>query len=216
MRGLSLFRAELLLWWRGSAAQAAFGYFLLALALAPVLMGTDVTGQPEIIAGLFWFLSTLSVLLALEPLFGEEAGDGRLEVLVQFPVPLWQLALQKFAAFWIAACLPAVLAAWPLALFLGGDADMAGRLCLSLILGTPALVFIAGSLAAICASLPRNGALVIFLALPLFVPVLIFGSQAAIGGEKSLPALFYLAAYSLAMLALAPFLTAAALRQHLS
>ena len=71
--------------------------------------------------------------------------------------------------------------------------------------------------AALTVSLRRGGLLMAVLALPLTIPVLIFGvvaASAASGGPASfLTPFLMLCALSLAAIALAPFAAAAALRQ---
>ena len=72
--------------------------------------------------------------------------------------------------------------------------------------------------AAVTVGLRRGGLLMSLLVLPLYVPTLIFGAEAvrrgAIGADPGTPLLF-LAAITLAVLALMPFASAAALRVNL-
>jgi len=74
-------------------------------------------------------------------------------------------------------------------------------------------VFVSG--AALTVGLKRGGMLIALLILPLYVPVLIFGSaavQAAASGSAALPHLAVLGALLCLGIALAPLATAAALR----
>jgi heme exporter protein B len=92
-------------------------------------------------------------------------------------------------------------------------------LVLAMLAGTPAVSFIAAIGASLTLGLRRSGVLLALLALPLYVPVLVFGVatvSAAITGPASpwLP-LSMLFAFSLASIVLAPLAAAAAIRNAL-
>ena len=87
-----------------------------------------------------------------------------------------------------------------------------------LALGTPALSLLGAIAAALTLGARRPGVLVSLLVLPLYLPVLIFGTgavEAALTAQSARAELLLLAALTLAALALAPLATAAALRQAL-
>ena len=93
----------------------------------------------------------------------------------------------KAAAHWLTTGLPLTLAA-PV---LGRAAEPAGgRLqpgwSLTLALGTPALSMIGAFGAALTVGLKRGGLLLSLLVLPLYVPTLIFGAEAARRGAEGL------------------------------
>ncbi len=111
---------------------------------------------------------------------------------------------------------PAADYALPLvALLLGMDVYGWKIMALTLLLGTPALGFLAAPGVALTAGLRRGGVLLGILVLPLSVPVLIFAAAAMDAASMHLPADGYLAVLG-ALLAgsatLSPFATAAALR----
>lgn len=101
------------------------------------------------------------------------------------------------------------------ALLLGMDVYGWKIMALTLLLGTPALGFLAAPGVALTAGLRRGGVLLGILVLPLSVPVLIFAAAAMDAASMHLPADGYLAVLG-ALLAgsatLSPFATAAALR----
>ena len=66
-------------------------------------------------------------------------------------------------------------------------------LLLSLLLGTPVLIFLGSLIAALTVGLRRSSILTGLLALPLYVPTLIFGSQAVSAAGYGLPINGYLA-----------------------
>ena len=92
-------------------------------------------------------------------------------------------------------------------------------LLLSLALGTPLLSLLGAVVAALTVGIRRSGMLLAVLALPLFVPVLVFGAGAVAAAAEGLPWLgaIYLLAAGLALsLVLAPLAAATALRIALS
>ena len=91
-------------------------------------------------------------------------------------------------------------------------------LVVSLLLGTPALSVIGTFGAALTVGIKRGGLLLSLLVLPLYVPTLIFGAEAArrgaAGADVSTPMLL-MAGISAGVIALMPFASAAALRINL-
>ncbi|MDO7736971.1 MAG: heme exporter protein CcmB, partial [Planktomarina temperata] len=91
-------------------------------------------------------------------------------------------------------------------------------LCLSLLLGTPALSLIGAFGASLTLGVKRGGLLLSLLVLPLYVPSLIFGAQAVRLAGQGLAydvALVLLSAISLGAAAILPFASGAALRINL-
>jgi heme exporter protein B len=90
-----------------------------------------------------------------------------------------------------------------------------GALFASLLLGTAVLSLVGAIGAALTVGLKRGGMLISLLILPLYMPVLIFGSaavQAAVTGAPVGPYLAILGAMLSLAIALAPIATAAGLR----
>ena len=75
---------------------------------------------------------------------------------------------------------------------------------------TVAVIRLAGTIGALCAGVRRGTGLLVFLALPLFVPCLVFGPATA--GEAPGAPLLLLGAFSLQALAVCPFVAAGAIR----
>ena len=126
--------------------------------------------------------------------------------------------LAKVTAHWLTSGLPLTLISPLLAVFVSLDPRAIPVLVAGLALGTPALSLIGAIAAALTLGARRPGVLVSLLVLPLYLPVLIFGTgavEAALTAEGARAHLLLLAAVTLAALALAPLATAAALRQAL-
>jgi len=94
-----------------------------------------------------------------------------------------------------------------------------GVLMTSLALGTPLLSLIGAVVAALTVGMRRSGILVALLALPLYVPVLVFGAGSVAASSQGLDptgALLLLGAGLAVALVLAPLAAAAAIRIALS
>ncbi|EDA6678444.1 heme exporter protein CcmB [Salmonella enterica subsp. enterica serovar Rissen] len=171
-------------------------FFLMVITLFPLSVGPQPQLLARIAPGIIQVAALLASLLALERLFRDDLQDGSLEQLMLLPVPLIMLS-------------PLV------ALLLGMDVYGWKIMALTLLLGTPALGFLAAPGVGLTAGLRRGGVLLGILVLPLSVPVLIFAAAAMDAASMHLPADGYLAVLG-ALLAgsatLSPFATAAALR----
>ncbi len=193
-------------------------FFVLTASLFPFAVGPEANLLARIAPGVIWVTALLAVLLSLERLFLADYEDGTLELLALSPLPLELAVLAKALAHWLTTGLPLVLAAPLIALLY--NMDMAGLpvLILAMVLGTPSLSLIGAIGAALTLGARRGGVLIPLLALPLNVPVLIFGVgaiDAALAGFGARPQLLILGALFLVALVTAPLAGAAALRQAL-
>jgi heme exporter protein B len=203
---------------RGADSLQPLIFFLLALALFPLGVGPAPEVLERIGVGVIWVLALLAVMLSLDRIWQADAEDGSLELLALCPLPLELVALAKALAHWLITGLILTIASPLLAILMQLPAEALGPLALALLLGTPSLTLIGGIGAALTIGARRGGALLALLVLPLYIPVLIFGVSAvegAVMGLSGRPQLLILAAMQLAAFALAPFATAAALRQAL-
>lgn len=218
---LTLIVHELRLARRHSGALAtALGFYLVVVTALPLGLGPDLRLLGRIAPGVLWVALLLSALLTADRMFQEDHEDGTLEILSLGPLPLELVAFAKGIAHWLTVSIPLLLMARVVALMLNMDAGAAGGpLMLSLLVGTPAVSFLAGIGSALTLGLRRGGVLLPLLILPLYVPVLIFGVSAidaAVTGAGSFRAsLSILGALTLASAVLSPLATAAALRLNL-
>lgn len=190
-------------------------FFSLVMVLFPLAVGPESRLLQTLSPGLIWVAALLAVLLSLDGLFRSDFEDGSLEQWAVSPCALPWLALAKVLAHWLFSGLPLVLLAPLLGLMLGLPAEKLPILLLSLLLGTPVLSLLGAIGAALTVGLKRGGLLLALLILPLYIPVLIFGSgalQAALQGFSATGHLLWLASLSLLAITLAPFAIAAGLR----
>ena len=123
--------------------------------------------------------------------------------------------LAYFGAHFLITCLLLALVSPVFALMLNLPGSAVGALVLSLLLGTGVLSLVGCIGAALTVGLKRGGMLISLLILPLYMPVLIFGSaavKAAVAGAPAGPYLAILGAMLCLAVALAPLAIAAGLR----
>jgi heme exporter protein B len=202
----------------GGGFGLALAFFLIVTVLVPFGIGPDGATLSIIARGVLWVGALLACLLSLDRIFAMDFEDGSLDLLATAPVPLEGVVAMKALAHWLTTGLPLTLAAPVFGIFLNLPGPAYGWLVLTLALGTPALSMIGAFGAALTVGLKRGGLLLSILVLPLYVPTLIFGSdavrRAAAGLEATTPTLM-LAGITLGSLALLPYAAAAALRVNL-
>ena len=214
---LALLRRDIALAFReGGAIGVALGFYLMVIAIAPFGLGPDINLLARVAPGLLWIALLLAALLSADRIFHNDYEDGSLDVLSMGPVPLAAVAASKSLAHWATTCVPLALLAPVLGLLLNFPIDAIPLLVLTMLVGTPAVSFIASIGASLTLGLRRSGLLLALLVLPLYVPVLIFGastiSTALTGPGSPWPPFLMLCAISLASIVLAPLAAAAALR----
>ena len=157
----------------------------------------------------------MSNLLTSDTVFRSDFDDGSLEQLLLSPQPLYLSVLAYVGAHWLITGVLLALVSPVFALMLGLPGQAVGALFTSLLLGTAVLSLVGGIGAALTVGLKRGGMLISLLILPLYMPVLIFGSaavQAAVTGSPVGPYLAILGAMLSLAIALAPLAMSAGLR----
>jgi heme exporter protein B len=218
-----LFRRDLRLALRhGGDIGLVLGFFVLAVLLFPFGVGPEPELLGRVSAGIIWVAALLAAVLSLERLFAADHADGSLDLIALSAMPLEIAVLAKAAAHWVATGLPLTLVSPLLAIFVDLDPAAIPVLMAGLLLGTPSLSLLGAIAAALTLGARHPGVLVSLLVLPLYLPPLIFGAGAVeatltAGGaaEGARAHLLLLAALMVAALPLAPWATAAALRQAL-
>ena len=204
-----------LLWKRrGDALQPAL-FALLTVVLFALGLSGDAKSLAPVASAVLWLAVLLAGLLALDSLFRGDAEDGSLEQWLLAPVPLSWLVLVRVFGHWLTTSLPLLVAAPFLGELLFLPHAQLPVLMLSLLLGTPLLGLLGAVVAALTVGMRRAGILVALLALPLYVPVLVFGAGSVAAAAQGLDAggaLLLLGAGLAISLVLAPLAAAAALR----
>lgn len=204
-----------LLWRRrGDAAQPVL-FALLVIMLFPLALGAKPELLRGIAPGIIWVAVLLAGLLALDSLFRSDLEDGSLEQFLLCPQPLWLLVLAKVVVHWLTTSVPVLLAMPVLAQLLYLESHLLMPLLGSLLLGSPLLSLVGAVVVALTVGMRRSGMLLALLALPLYVPVLIFGAGSVAAASSGLPyagAWLVLGAALALAIVLAPLAAATALR----
>ena len=211
---------DLLLLWRrrGDALQPAL-FALLVVVLFALALGGEAQALAKVASAVLWLAMLLAGLLSLDTLFRGDAEDGSLEQWMLAPVPLSWLVLVRTFMHWATTALPLLVATPFLGELLHLPHDQLPVLLAALALGTPLLSLLGAVVAALTVGMRRSGILVALLALPLYVPVLVFGAgsvSAAAQGLDPIAALLLLGAGLVVAVVLAPLAAAAAIRIALS
>jgi len=214
--GNALLVRDLRLLWRrrGDAFQPAL-FALLVVVLFALALGGEPQALAKVASAVMWVAVLLAGLLSLDTLFRGDAEDGSLEQWILAPVPLAWLVAVRVLSHWLTSALPLILATPLLGELLHLPHDQLPVLLASLALGTPLLSLLGAVVAALTVGMRRSGILVALLALPLYVPVLIFGAGSvarSAQGLDAIGALLFLGAGLVLALVLAPLAAAAAIR----
>lgn len=190
-------------------------FLIVVASLFPMGISPSVEMLNMVAPGVIWIAALLAALLALDTLFRADYDDGVLELLALGPTPWTAVVSARLLAHWLLTGLPLVLVTPLVGIMYALPGDVTLIMMLGLLLGTPVLSALGGIAAALTVSLPRSGALLALLVLPLCVPVLIFGTRASAMTASGLPAdgpLYLLGALLVLAVTLAPFAAAMALR----
>jgi heme exporter protein B len=214
--GHALLVRDLRLLWRrrGDAFQPAL-FALLVVVLFALALGAEPQALEKAASAVMWVAVLLAGLLSLDTLFRGDAEDGSLEQWILAPVPLAWLVAVRVLSHWLTTALPLILVTPLLAELLHLPHQQLPVLLASLALGTPLLSLLGAVVAALTVGMRRSGILVALLALPLYVPVLIFGAGSvarSAQGLDAIGALLFLGAGLVLALVLAPLAAAAAIR----
>lgn len=206
----------------GALSVAATAVFFAGLVVSLFALALGV--QPQVLQlaapAILWLVTLLAALLSLEPMWHRDAASGRFDLLLLSGVQPAVLAGAVLLAHWLAAGLPLVLAAAPLALMLQLPAAALPGLLAALALGTIYLSLIGGAGALLTYGARQPGVLLVLLVLPLMVPMLLLGLLACEGAITGLeaggvnPYLLWQAALVLVALPGLSWLAAVLLRQQ--
>ena len=194
-------------------------FFILVITLFPLGIGAQPHLLQAIAPGIIWVSALLAAMLSLDSLLRSDFDDGSLEQILLSAHPSSLLVLAKIIAHWLVTGLPLLFVAPLLAVLLGMPSHSIGILLLTLLLGTPVLSLIGAIGVALTVGLRRGGMILSLLVLPLYVPVLIFASNAVEMAGSGLPVdaqINILISIFVMALVLAPWPTSAALKMSIN
>ena len=194
-------------------------FFLLVVTLISLAIGPDERLFSRVAPAMAWVAVVLAITLRLDALFNEDYADGTLEQFSLGSTPLVVTVAAKLVAHWIGLALPQIISAIIFMLAVGTAPGVTLTLCGSLLLGTPTLIAIGAIANALTLGARAGGTLVALLAVPLYLPILIFGAGAVTNAGKDLPVsaeLYFLAGISVLAITLCPLACAASIRTRLA
>ena len=208
-----------LMWQKRSDAMQPMLFALMVCVMFPLALGSEQTRLAQSAGAVIWVAHLLASLLVLDNLYRSDFEDGSLEQLLLAPVPLPLVIASKVAVHWLTTALPVLLITPLLAQLLFLPEGLLPVLMLSLTLGSLLMSLIGAIVAALTLGIQRSGMLLALMALPMYVPVLVFGAGSVWQAWQGLPWLggIWLMCAGLALLLiLAPWAAATALRIALS
>lgn len=190
-------------------------FFVIVTCLFPLALGNDNELLKTIAPGIIWVTALLAMLMSVDSIFRRDAEEGYLDCILLSPQPTTLFVLAKVTSHWLIYGLPLVLISPLLSLMLHINAHVEWVLFITLLLGTPVLSLLGAIGAALLVGVRSHSLMLPILIMPLYIPVLIFGTGTAIAANMNLAINGYVAilgALILISLAFAPILTALALR----
>ena len=202
--------AQLLLGGRRGGAVLPVLFFLAVAMLYPFAVGPDAPVLARTGGGVIWVAALLAAVLPLDRLIEPDLELGMFDQWALRGISEEMLVAVRVLAHWLSFGPPLMLAALPASALVGIDGEKLWLVELGLLAGTPGLAALGVMVAAITAGLRGGAALGGLLAIPLAIPLLVFGAGSlAIGGQSGLG---LTAAFSLVLLAITPFAAGAAIR----
>lgn len=190
-------------------------FFVLVVCLFPLALGADSALLYKVAPGVIWVAALLAMLISIGSLFKHDADTGYLDQLLLSPYPLTLTVLAKVISHWLTHGLPLVLISPLLGILLNLPPQEEVALIITLLLGTPVFSLLGAMGAALVVGIRGHGLLLPLLIMPLYIPVLIFGTGTVMAASLHQPLGGYFAmmgALLLLSLATAPFFTSVALR----
>lgn len=196
--------------WASGGLWLPVAFLLLVASLYPFAVGPDATTLARTGGGMMWIAALLASLLPVDRLMTPDRDAGVLDQIALRGIGEEAVVTARLIAHWLGFGPPLMIATVPAAALLKLDGATILKLEAGLLIGTPALAALGLLVATLTAGMRSSGALAGLLALPLAVPLLIFGAGTL--GDGSGAALKFLGAASLLLVAITPFAGGAAIR----
>jgi len=205
-----LVKRDLAIAWSGGGLWLPLIFLLLVATLYPFAVGPDARLLGATGGGMLWIAALLAALLPIERLITPDRDAGVIDQFLSRGISDEMIITAKMTAHWLGFGPPLMIATLPAAALLKLESDTIANLEVGLAIGTPALAALTVLVASLTSGLRAAGAIAGLLALPLAVPLLIFGAGSL--HSDSAAALKFLAAISLLLVAMTPVAAGAAMR----
>ena len=198
-------------WASGAGILLPLGFFTGTAMLVPFTLGDEAETLAKIGPGILWLALALASLVTLERVFQADLQDGALDLWAQEETSISLIALTKTLAHWLISGAPLILMAPILGRLLGASFEQMVPAMAAYGLGGLTFFLWGGVAAALAAGVARAGLLIALIAIPFFVPAIIFGTLSLSEGFDG-SAILFLSASTLFALGVAPAAMGAALR----
>ena len=152
-------------------------FFIVVACFFPLAITVDKTQLQQLAPGALWIAALLAILLSMPTIFHYDFEDGALQQIVLAPRSLVLFVYEKLLVHWCLVCLPLLLLLPFLSQCFHLKSTTLWVLAGSLLLGTPILCCIGALGSAITMGVRNSGVLLALLVLPLYVPIVIFGTN---------------------------------------
>lgn len=190
-------------------------FFILTVSLFPLAVTPDGALLGQIGSGIIWVSALLAAMLSLESMYRDDYLDGTLELLLLQSGSAYKVVLAKIFSHWLTTGLPLVLISPLLAVMMQIPTSAITALMLTLVIGTAVLSLLGSVGMGLTVGLRQGGVLLSLLVLPLYIPILIFGTSAVSAASMGLEytgQLAFMAAYLFGSLSLIPLASVAAIK----
>ena len=194
-------------------------FFIVAIVLFPFALGENIAMLPKMISVAIWISALLSMSLSLDVLYRTDYSDGVVESMVLSGTPLVLVGIGKSISHWVLSAVPIVLLAIPIGLSLEMNPEVLRTLVITLALCTGTISLIGSAISALTVGLRGSAVLLTILLIPIYCPLIIFGSSATHNASLGLDVsgeFYFLSGMLLLALFLAPWAASCSLRVRLS
>ncbi|MDN3646038.1 heme exporter protein CcmB [Pontixanthobacter aestiaquae] len=185
-------------------------FFVAVAILYPFAVGPDAPLLARTGGGVIWIAALLAAILPLDRLIAPDLELGVFDQLALRGISEEMVVAIRVLAHWLSFAPLLLIATLPAAALLGLEGETVRLILLGLLAGTPGLAAIGVMIAALTAGLRGGAALSGLMLIPLAVPILIFGAGSLARADMS--GIAYAGAFSLLLVAIAPFAGGAAIR----
>lgn len=155
-------------------------FFCVILLFFPLTMEKIPATLHNFLPCILWLSLFFAVLLYSERTFKQEYDDGVIEQWLLTGEPLWLKVFAKLFTQWLWLIVPVILVSPFLLLLYKLDIKNILVIDLSLLVGSPTLLFLCALASAFTSTISQKGLLMALVVIPLSIPVLIFGSGVVI------------------------------------
>lgn len=190
-------------------------FLLIFLFMFPLTLKPELELLRIIAPGIVWMAILLSMLLSAERLFQQDYEQGIIEQWLVSGNSLFLLVSAKVIAHWFFNLLPLLILCPLVGLLFSLNAWETWVLALTILCGTPALLYLCAFVAVFGVGVNQRSVLMALILLPLTLPLLIFGSGALNIAMQGLPVSGYLAlllAFSIMAIGFLPYAIAGIIR----